>query len=557
MAGFSPEDFDYAVRTVWGEARGENPFGQQAVAHVIRNRANKSGLSIRDTVLAKNQFEPWGARRSQLEALKPDSPEYQRIAEAIRPVFYENTGDPTSGATHFYSPKAQTALGRKPPSWDDGSGVDIGRHRFFALGSFPGAAPSPSRVMPTAVLAKDVPDLFPASPGKPPMADPTTDFTTIGLSPEEVARRRQLANQAYTAGSDISPVGHWTQALARAVQGMNAGVWGGQAQKGEAEGRAAANAALTRALTSSDPVSAVAAGLRTPYGTETFGPMASNIVAQKISESGDMYKAKLEATRAESEAKRAEARKAGYVMTPPGYGMTDIRGPEPKTVMESKVKPPPGYEYDPANPTAMRPTPGGPADIKFTEAKNKALTGIEGTRSRVADLTNDIDAVISHPGLKGNFGLKGALPNVPGSQAADAWALIQQLKARGSFSILQQMREMSKTGGALGAVSDAENAKLERSFAALEKSQSAEQTVRELVKVKEQLKRTQAIMDLAYRRQYGEATPAETPSRAAPSAIPGEPATPTAAPKPGDVMKGYRFRGGDPSKPESWEKVAP
>lgn len=287
MAGFSPEDFDYAVRTVWGEARGENPFGQQAVAHVIRNRANKSGQSIRDTVLAKNQFEPWGARRSQLEALKPDSPEYQRIAETIRPVFYENTGDPTSGATHFYSPKAQTALGRKPPSWDDGSGVDIGRHRFFALGSFPGAAPSPSRVMPTSVLAKDVPTLTLPSAGKPPMADPTTDFTTIGLSPEEVARRRQLANQAYTAGSDISPVGHWTQALARAVQGMNAGVWGGQAQAGEAQGKAAASSALMSALTSADPARAVAGAMApgaNPYVSEAMGPMASKLIMRNIEE---------------------------------------------------------------------------------------------------------------------------------------------------------------------------------------------------------------------------------------------------------------------------------
>lgn len=32
-------------------------------------------------------------------------------------------------------------------------------------------------------------------------------------------------------------------------------------------------------------------------------------------------------------------------------------------------------------------------------------------------------------------------------------------------------------------------------------------------------------------------------------------AAPTGFPKPGDIRKGYRFRGGDPSKQESWEKV--
>lgn len=32
-------------------------------------------------------------------------------------------------------------------------------------------------------------------------------------------------------------------------------------------------------------------------------------------------------------------------------------------------------------------------------------------------------------------------------------------------------------------------------------------------------------------------------------------ATPTGPPQPGEIRKGYRFRGGDPAKPASWEKV--
>lgn len=63
------------------------------------------------------------------------------------------------------------------------------------------------------------------------------DFQMQGLSPEEVAQRRRYGQAAYQAGSDASPVGHWTQALARVVQGANAGAWNFQAQQGETDYR--------------------------------------------------------------------------------------------------------------------------------------------------------------------------------------------------------------------------------------------------------------------------------------------------------------------------------
>jgi hypothetical protein len=126
-------DVDLAIRTVIGEAKGEGEEGWKAVAGVIRNRAQQSGKSLSDVVLAKNQFEPWGSRRRELEGIDPASPIYQRVAATILPVL-QGEEDPTGGATHFYAPKAQRALGRRAPSWDDGSGFDIGNHRFFRLG---------------------------------------------------------------------------------------------------------------------------------------------------------------------------------------------------------------------------------------------------------------------------------------------------------------------------------------------------------------------------------------------------------------------------------------
>lgn len=145
---------DATVRTVWGEARND-PDSQAAVASVIQNRARLTGKTARDVVTAKGQFEPWGRddTRARMEGLDPLSPEYQDILGRVLPAL--GGEDPTNGATHFYAPKAQAALGRPAPAWAAGGGADIGAHRFYSRpGDFAGAdddgspeavaAPSPS-----------------------------------------------------------------------------------------------------------------------------------------------------------------------------------------------------------------------------------------------------------------------------------------------------------------------------------------------------------------------------------------------------------------------------
>lgn len=134
-ADFDP-DTDALVRTVYGEAANQPPEGRKAVAAVIRNRSKLSGQPIGAVVREPGQFEPWAdpKARARMEGLDPASDAYQAVLRDI-----EGEDDPTGGATHFYAPKAQAALGRKPPEWDDGSGFDIGDHRFFK-GTYGGAA---------------------------------------------------------------------------------------------------------------------------------------------------------------------------------------------------------------------------------------------------------------------------------------------------------------------------------------------------------------------------------------------------------------------------------
>ena len=191
---------DQIVRTVWGEARGEDPTGQQAVAAVIRNRAG--GGDPAGVIFAPNQFEPWNnpQTRAQLEALDPRSPEYQAILANVRPVLNGQAPDPTNGATHFYSPSAQAALGRPAPSWAQGEGQDIGRHRFYRLpapapGAVAGAAQQGGMAPPVSGRDMDTPigGALPAGNDAAPVARPT--------APDPNALRAR-AGQLRAAGAD-------------------------------------------------------------------------------------------------------------------------------------------------------------------------------------------------------------------------------------------------------------------------------------------------------------------------------------------------------------------
>lgn len=155
-------DEDAMVRTVAGEAAQEPLVGQRAVASVIMNRSKDAGVTPRDVVFAPNQFEPWngGAARDRLEAMDPNSPQYQNILNnVVRPVVAGAVPDPTGGATHFFAPVAQAAAtdGRAAvPSWAVGqTPTVIGNHNFYKIGYGPedtsgqSATTAPSSATPT------------------------------------------------------------------------------------------------------------------------------------------------------------------------------------------------------------------------------------------------------------------------------------------------------------------------------------------------------------------------------------------------------------------------
>lgn len=201
-ADISPEE-DAMVRTISGEAGRESLTGQQAVAHVILNRARGAGVSARDVVFAPNQFEPWngGEARARLEAMSPASPEYQRILnQVVRPAVSGQSPDPTSGATHFYAPKAQADLGREAPSWAQGAPTIIGNHNFYKLGYGPGAVRAGSGSEPGTTGAPDTRPVSALSGGSAGDVLPPPDFEGE-KSPAEAAMpdREELVRTAIRA----------------------------------------------------------------------------------------------------------------------------------------------------------------------------------------------------------------------------------------------------------------------------------------------------------------------------------------------------------------------
>ena len=80
--------------------------------------------------------------------------------------------------------------------------------------------------------------------------------------------------------------------------------------------------------------------------------------------------------------------------------------------------------------------------------------------------------------------LGGWLSSVGGTPAGDAKALIDTVKANAAFDKLQAMREASKTGAALGAVTERELSLLQAAIGNLEQSQSGDQLVFNLGRVK-------------------------------------------------------------------------
>lgn len=130
----------------------------------------------------------------------------------------------------------------------------------------------------------------------------------------------------------------------------------------------------------------------------------------------------------------------------------------------------------------MSPIVGGPEDT----TKQDAIA--QGNQARSGDVViEDIDRVLgmmNDGGLPTTGGVGNVIKHVPGTDSHDTSKLLETIKANVGFDRLQQMRDASKTGGALGAINQTEMGLLTSALGSLEQSQSKQQFEDNLVRLR-------------------------------------------------------------------------
>lgn len=200
----------------------------------------------------------------------------------------------------------------------------------------------------------------------------------------------------------------------------------------------------------------------------------------------------------------------------PNPGIKIISTPQGDYVLDSKG----GLPVGGAAPNTGQPqgAPAGfyPKNYKDTEAEKvvgretgekaaamgKAKMSLDNSVANLDQLQQQANELLNHRGLGRITGMTGMLPNVPGFPGADAQAKLDTLRAKVGFAALQSMRDASKTGGALGQVSDFENRLLQNSMAELQNAQTEKQIKQALQKILSQTEGMKDRLQKAYETDY-------------------------------------------------------
>lgn len=149
----------------------------------------------------------------------------------------------------------------------------------------------------------------------------------------------------------------------------------------------------------------------------------------------------------------------------------------------------PDYEWVTGADGQPRQIPKGtakPGDRPYDKSEKKPNEGA-GAANAIEHsqmVSKKVDDILPRIGATTAGPIGAVLSNIGGTPAADVSADLNSLAANIAFDQLQKMREASKTGGALGAVSDKETELLSAVVASIRQNQSPENLKKNLGEVK-------------------------------------------------------------------------
>lgn len=144
-----------------------------------------------------------------------------------------------------------------------------------------------------------------------------------------------------------------------------------------------------------------------------------------------------------------------------------------------------------------------PKDVQKREAEYPAATStIKSFEAQSDNFIKDMEELRNHPGLSQISGiLAGRIGGIT-SEGREAKALYDKIKAKGGFQAIQDLKNQSKTGSALGGVSNEEGRKLDASFAAIDRVQDAPSIQKALDNAVIQLRNSKQILRDKYDSTY-------------------------------------------------------
>jgi hypothetical protein len=147
-------------------------------------------------------------------------------------------------------------------------------------------------------------------------------------------------------------------------------------------------------------------------------------------------------------------------------------------------------------------TPKQKRDLEL--ARPTTMGSVEYVVNTNRQMRDTVREILNSPGFNDAFGLGGETKSkVPGSPAANVRSRLEQLQGNLFIEALTAMRSASKTGAAVGSVTEKEGDKLQASRAAIQQFQSAESARKELTRLLKQLDDAEKNTVNAFNRTYG------------------------------------------------------